>query len=219
VGFCTRAIQHAATPAGFRQKANEQKSTPGVIPHTGRARPAHRNEAESHQRRACTPSARPTRTQPSEPVRLLLFSHGRREWGRKVQKDRVTGSLRLTTGRRRCHNEVVRLPAITQDPDILLGSPVFRGTRVELRTLFDYLVNHGRHGFAEFLADYPKVSRGLAIAALEECGLRLLDENAGRGPRRCVVGSDWSSFLWTCWNRWAGVSGAIGARSTCAACY
>ena len=23
-------------------------------------------------------------------------------------------------------------------------------------------------------------------------------------PRRCVVGSDWSGFWWTCWNRWAG---------------
>jgi uncharacterized protein (DUF433 family) len=74
----------------------------------------------------------------------------------------------------------VRPPAITRDPEILLGAPVFRGTRVELRTLFDYLVNHGRYGFAEFLADYPTVSRELAIAALEECGLRLLDEDAGR---------------------------------------
>src|ERR1035438_5193400 len=36
--------------------------------------------------------------------------------------------------------------------------------------------------------------------------------------RRCVVGSGWSSFWWTCWNRWAGVSGAIGAGYTCAAC-
>jgi uncharacterized protein (DUF433 family) len=72
-------------------------------------------------------------------------------------------------------------PAITRDPEILLGSPVFRGTRFELRTMFDYLVNRGRYGFAEFLADYPTVSRELAIAALEECGLRLLDENAGRG--------------------------------------
>jgi uncharacterized protein (DUF433 family) len=75
----------------------------------------------------------------------------------------------------------VRPPAITQDPEVLLGAPVFRGTRVELRTMFDYLVNRGRYGFAEFLADYPTVSRELAIAALEECGLRLLDENAGRG--------------------------------------
>jgi hypothetical protein len=37
-------------------------------------------------------------------------------------------------------------------------------------------INRGRYGFAEFLADYPTVSRQLAIAALEECGLRLLDE-------------------------------------------
>src|SRR5918996_401952 len=28
--------------------------------------------------------------------------------------------------------------------------------------------------------------------------------------RRRVVGSGWSSFLWTCCSRWGGVSGAIG---------
>ena len=53
----------------------------------------------------------------------------------------------------------------------MVGSPVFRGRRVELRTLFDYLVDRGVHGFREFFADYSAVSRELAIAALEECGL------------------------------------------------
>jgi uncharacterized protein (DUF433 family) len=48
-------------------------------------------------------------------------------------------------------------PAIRRDPEILLlGSPVFRSTGVEVRTLFDYLVDRGRSGFAEFLADYPR---------------------------------------------------------------
>jgi hypothetical protein len=41
----------------------------------------------------------------------------------------------------------------------------------------NYLINRGRYGFAEFLAEYPNVSRELALATLEECGLRLLDED------------------------------------------
>ena len=55
---------------------------------------------------------------------------------------------------------------IVRDPDILGGSPVFRGTRVPIQALFDYL--EGGETLEEFLQGFPTVSREAAIAALEE---------------------------------------------------
>ena len=55
---------------------------------------------------------------------------------------------------------------IIQDPEILSGEPVFRGTRVPFQTLLDYL--EGGETLDEFLEQFPGVSRENAIAALEE---------------------------------------------------
>ena len=56
--------------------------------------------------------------------------------------------------------------AITRDPETMNGVPVFRGTRVPVQTLFDYL--EGGDTLEEFLEGFPTVSRGLALEALEE---------------------------------------------------
>jgi uncharacterized protein (DUF433 family) len=56
--------------------------------------------------------------------------------------------------------------AVCTDPEILSGIPVFAGTRVPFQTLMDYLEEG--HNLAEFLADFPTVTRDLAVAALEE---------------------------------------------------
>jgi len=58
-------------------------------------------------------------------------------------------------------------PAITRDPDIMHGTPVFHGTRVPVQTLFDYLENGD--SLNDFLEGFPTVSRALAIQVLEEC--------------------------------------------------
>lgn len=55
---------------------------------------------------------------------------------------------------------------IHSDPEILGGTPVFLGTRVPVRTLIDYL--EGGHPLAEFLEDFPSVTREQAVAVLEE---------------------------------------------------
>jgi uncharacterized protein (DUF433 family) len=55
---------------------------------------------------------------------------------------------------------------IIQDPEILSGEPVFRGTRVPFQTLLHYL--EGGDTLDEFLEQYPGVTREQAIAALEE---------------------------------------------------
>ena len=57
---------------------------------------------------------------------------------------------------------------IHSDPDILGGTPVFVGTRVPVRILLDYL--EGGETLAEFLENYPSVSREQAVAFLEEAG-------------------------------------------------
>jgi len=61
---------------------------------------------------------------------------------------------------------------IIKDPDILGGAPVFRGTRVPIQALFDYL--EGGETLEEFLEGFPTVSREAAVAALEEAKHLLL---------------------------------------------
>ena len=55
---------------------------------------------------------------------------------------------------------------IIRDPDILEGTPVFRGTRVPFKNLVDYL--EGGHTLDDFLRQFPTVTREMAIRALEE---------------------------------------------------
>ena len=61
---------------------------------------------------------------------------------------------------------------IVKHPDILGGTPVFRGTRVPIQALFDYL--EGGDTLEDFLEGFPTVSREAAIAALEEAKQLLL---------------------------------------------
>ena len=61
---------------------------------------------------------------------------------------------------------------VHSDPDILGGTPVFVGTRVPVQALIDYI--EGGHSLAEFLNDFPTVSRELALAALEQAKAHLL---------------------------------------------
>ena len=61
---------------------------------------------------------------------------------------------------------------ITSTPDILGGTPVFRGTRVPVQTLSEYL--EGGQTIDEFLDGFPTVSREQVIAFLEEAKARML---------------------------------------------
>ncbi len=55
---------------------------------------------------------------------------------------------------------------IVVDPEIMSGTPCFRGTRVPFVILIDYL--EGGHPLNEFLYQYPSITREMAIQALEE---------------------------------------------------
>ncbi|HEY2411233.1 MAG TPA: DUF433 domain-containing protein [Pirellulaceae bacterium] len=54
---------------------------------------------------------------------------------------------------------------IHSDPEIMGGVPVFVGTRVPVKTLWDYL--EAGDPLPSFLDDFPSVSRDQAIAVLE----------------------------------------------------
>jgi uncharacterized protein (DUF433 family) len=62
--------------------------------------------------------------------------------------------------------------AITRDRETMHGVPVFRGSRVPVQTLFDYL--EGGEPLEEFLKGFPTVPHELALEALEEASALLL---------------------------------------------
>jgi uncharacterized protein (DUF433 family) len=65
---------------------------------------------------------------------------------------------------------------ITIDPEILGGVPVFKNTRVPIKTLFEYLENN--YSLEEFLECFPSVSRELACQVLERSEQALIPSAA-----------------------------------------
>ncbi len=61
---------------------------------------------------------------------------------------------------------------VSADPDTLGGTTVFRGTRVPIRTFFEYLENN--YSQDEFLECFPSVSREAATSLVEALGRALL---------------------------------------------
>jgi uncharacterized protein (DUF433 family) len=62
------------------------------------------------------------------------------------------------------------------DPEILGGTVVFKGTRVPLQNLMDYLEDG--YSLEEFLDDFPSVTRRQAIEGLEEARTLLTEAAA-----------------------------------------
>ena len=71
-------------------------------------------------------------------------------------------------------NEV---PLIQSSENVLGGTPVFAGTRVSVKTLFDYL--EGGENLDEFLDDFPAVSKEQAVNVLEMMKEVLLTKEYG----------------------------------------
>src|SRR6266851_7599401 len=73
------------------------------------------------------------------------------------------------------------MAVIVKNPDILGGTPVFRGTRVPIQALFDYL--EGGDTLEDFLEGFPTVSREAAVAALEEAPLKKPKNCSSHAPK------------------------------------
>lgn len=54
---------------------------------------------------------------------------------------------------------------VSRDPEIMSGALCFTGTRVPVKSLFEYL--EGTSSLEEFLEDFPSVSRERVVAVLE----------------------------------------------------
>ncbi|MEO6831685.1 MAG: DUF433 domain-containing protein [Chitinophagaceae bacterium] len=63
---------------------------------------------------------------------------------------------------------------VSIDPEIMSGTPVFAGTRVPVQNLFDYI--EGGDDLAEFLDDFPSVTKDAALAVLEMAKQSLTSE-------------------------------------------
>jgi uncharacterized protein (DUF433 family) len=61
---------------------------------------------------------------------------------------------------------------ITVNPNILGGTPVFKGTRVPVRALFEYLERG--YSLEEFLECFPSVTKDTACRVLERSEAALL---------------------------------------------
>ena len=59
----------------------------------------------------------------------------------------------------------VKASVVHSDPDIFGGTPVFIGTRVPVKSLYDYL--EAGDSLHEFLESFPSVTKDQAIATLE----------------------------------------------------
>ena len=91
-----------------------------------------------------------------------------------AQKGRV---LRFTVGLDKEYTtNMSSSDLITIDPDILGGAPVFKGTRVPVKTLFEYLERD--YSLEEFLECFPSVTRELALQVLERSEQALLSPAA-----------------------------------------
>jgi uncharacterized protein (DUF433 family) len=70
----------------------------------------------------------------------------------------------------------MELAYIGSDPEVMSGAPCFKGTRVPVQNLFDYL--EGTSSLEDFLEDFPSVSREAAVAVLEAARTRLFADAA-----------------------------------------
>ncbi len=64
---------------------------------------------------------------------------------------------------------------VIQDPEILGGEPVFVGTRVPVKSLFDHL--EAGDSIEDFLDGFPSVKREQVIVLLEESKIHALTHN------------------------------------------
>jgi uncharacterized protein (DUF433 family) len=62
-------------------------------------------------------------------------------------------------------------PLFASDAGVMSGAFCFAGTRVPVKTLFEYL--EGKSTLEDFLDDFPSVSREVAVAVLEDARNRL----------------------------------------------
>lgn len=72
---------------------------------------------------------------------------------------------------RKINASAIAAPVIWRDSERMSGTPCFAGTRVPVKTLFDYLQDDG--AIAEFLDNFPTVEKEQVFALLAQIGQEL----------------------------------------------
>ncbi len=70
------------------------------------------------------------------------------------------------------------IPLISSNIERLGGEPCFTGTRVPVQALIDYI--EAEHPLAEFIEDFPSVTREHAIAVLEMARQAIVSQSIAR---------------------------------------
>ena len=78
--------------------------------------------------------------------------------------------------------KIAKNSIIQSHKDVLGGEPVFRGTRVPVRTLLDYIESGER--LDDFLQDFPTVTKKQTLAVLEFIKQRLAKGGSQKLPSR-----------------------------------
>ena len=104
-----------------------------------------------------------------KPGRDELRTEYRLDYG-KARPNRFASKKHAKEGRGYTERKVAiamsnEAPVVHSDPEILGGTPVFVGTRVPVKSLYDYL--EAGDSLDEFLESFPSVTREQAVAALE----------------------------------------------------
>ena len=103
---------------------------------------------------------------------------------RPRSSDQINDTLKRSSGHRlflvfiRCGDYLKTMKSddlITVDTEILGGTPVFKGTRVPVKALFDYLEDN--YTIEEFLKCFPSVTRDTACRILERSEMALLSKS------------------------------------------
>jgi uncharacterized protein (DUF433 family) len=131
------------------------------------------NVRRAAERRSASPSRSSLRARPR------LAKERRRGRGRVKSEVRGQSSPSAGAGLRRRAQEkidcatikliqylVIVSSVVSQDPEILGGEPVFTGTRVPVKSLFDHF--EAGYSIEQFLEGFPSVKREQIIALLEE---------------------------------------------------
>jgi uncharacterized protein (DUF433 family) len=93
-----------------------------------------------------------------------------------ADQDNAFASSSLTPAGKSPYAQIMQTrDLITIDPQILGGTPVFKGTRVPVKTLFDYL--NDNYTLAEFLDSFPSVTRDMAVEILQQSESALLSSS------------------------------------------
>jgi uncharacterized protein (DUF433 family) len=70
----------------------------------------------------------------------------------------------------------MKQPVISCDPEVMGGTPVFKGTRVPVQTLLDCL--EAGESIDDFLEGFPSVTRTQVVAFLDEAKERLVAQTS-----------------------------------------